>query len=487
MELEILRSPLSFLRHMLGALPNERALREYESWWQNEGKSISEATDRAGTPWLRMFDRGGQRVDEILFPREYWRCLRKGYQAGVVWRAFEEQSLLTCALLDYITCYYDPGLTCPYVISLATAVALDQHGGEALKARFLPHLIRKDESVWQGATWMTEIKGGSDLGSNVDTIARPSGDRWLLTGDKYFASNAGAELAVVAARPEGATHNVRGLALFLLPKRREDGTLNYSIRRLKDKVATRSVPTGEVELRDSEAWLLGSQERGVHLILEVLNLSRATNSLGSAAIAQRALAESADFAGQRIAFGKPVLDHPLLRKQFDERLETLQDAFALGWESVLRLNEVWRQKPPYSDRYHLFRLVAHLAKYWTSDVAPQIARWAMEVHGALGVLAEFPVERWFREAMVLTIWEGTSHRQILDGLEVMERKGAHRLLFEQLRDAADPAALEKMRRRVETHLALPQAQREAAAEEMFRDLAMFTARAVRNAAVPAAV
>jgi len=478
---------LSFLRHMLGALPNERALREYESWWQTEGASISEATDRAGTPWLRMFDRGGQRVDEILFPREYWRCLRKGYQAGVVWRAFEEQSLLTCALLDYITCYYDPGLTCPYVISLATAVALDQHGGEALKARFLPHLIRKDESVWQGATWMTEIKGGSDLGSNVDTIARPSGDRWLLTGDKYFASNAGAELAVVAARPEGATHNVRGLALFLLPKWREDGTVNYSIRRLKDKVATRSVPTGEVELRDSEAWLLGSQERGVHLILEVLNLSRATNSLGSAAIAQRALAESADFAGQRIAFGKPVLDHPLLRKQFDERLETLQDAFALGWESVLRLNEVWRQKPPYSDRYHLFRLVAHLAKYWTSDVAPQIARWAMEVHGALGVLAEFPVERWFREAMVLTIWEGTSHRQILDGLEVMERKGAHRLLFEQLRDAADPAALEKMRRRVETHLALPQAQREAAAEEMFRDLAMFTARAVRNAAVPAAV
>ncbi len=107
----------------------------------------------------------------------------------------------------------------------------------------------------------------------------------------------------------------------------------------------------------------------------------------------------------------------------------------------MRLNEVWREKPPYSDRYHLFRLVAHLAKYWTSDIAPQIARWAMEVHGALGVLAEFPVERWFREAMVLTIWEGTCHRQILDGLEVMERKGAHRLLFEQfpndgLRDAA---------------------------------------------------
>jgi acyl-CoA dehydrogenase len=487
MEIDVLRSPVSFLQNMLGALPHERVLREYESWWEAEGRHISDATDRAGTPWLRMFDRGGRRVDEILFAPEYRRALRQGYKAGVVWRAFEDQSLSASALLDYITCFYDPGLTCPYVVSLATAVALDQHGSEALKARFLPPLLRRDDAVWQGATWMTEIKGGSDLGANVETIAHPDGDRWLLTGDKYFASNAGADLAVVAARPAGAPPNVRGLALFLLPKFRQDGRLNYTIRRLKDKVATRSVPTGEVELRASEAWLLGSQDRGVHLILEVLNLSRATNALGSMAIAQRALAESADFARQRIAFGQPVFDHPLMRKQFDERIETLQDGFALAWESVVRLNQVWREKAPYSDRYHLFRLVAHMAKYWTSDIAPQMARWAMEVHGALGVLAEFPVERWFREAMVLTIWEGTCHRQILDGLEVMERKNAHRLLFDQLRDAADPADLAAMRRRVEDHLLLPQARREAGAEEIFRELAIFTARTVRRAAVPAEV
>ncbi len=479
MDLALLRSPVDFLKHMLGALPHEQALRDYQSWWEAEGQHISGATDRAGTPWLRMFDRQGNRVDEILFAPEYWRELRQGYKAGVVWRAFEDESLSASALLDYITCYYDPGLTCPYVISLATAVALDQHGSEELKARFLPQLLRRDDTVWQGATWMTEIKGGSDLGANVETVARLQDGRWLLTGDKYFASNAGADLAVVAARPQGAPAGVRGLALFLLPKRREDGQLNYTVRRLKDKVATRSVPTGEIELRDSEAWLLGSAERGVHLILEVLNLSRATNALGSMAIAQRALAESAAFAGHRIAFGKPVLDQPLMRKQFDAHMGTLQDGFALAWESILLLNDVWRQRPPYSDRYQLFRLVAHLAKYWTSDVAPQIARWAMEVHGALGVLAEFPVERWFREAMVLTIWEGTCHRQILDGLEVMERKRAHAFLFEHLRESADPSDLAAMRRRIDVHLELPQQLREAHAEEMFRELAMFTARTVR--------
>lgn len=474
-DLETLRSPIGFLELRLPKL--SEVFRNFDDWWQREGSRISDAVDRAGTPWLRMFDRAGKRVDEILFPPEYWKELHKGYDTGTVWRAFEEKSLLSCALLGYITCFYDPGLACPYTVSLATALAIDKYGDEELKARFLKPMLRRDGAAWQGATWMTEIRGGSDLGGNVETAARPRGRKWLLTGDKYFASNAGAELAVVAARPEGAPHNVRGLALFLVPKWRENGELNYSVRRLKDKVATRSVPTGEVELRDSEGYLLGDTENGIHLILEVLNLSRATNAMGSVAIAQRAMAEALAFAKQRVAFGKPVLEQPLLRKQFEERFDLLDAALALALETVRELDAVWREKAPYSERYHCFRLIAHLAKYWTSELAPEYAKWAMEVHGALGVLGEFPVERWFREAMVLTIWEGTSHRQILDGMEVMERKGAHRLLFERLAPVAQPEELERIRARVEHHLTLPQPEREAGAEEVFRDLAVFTSRA----------
>ena len=115
---------------------------------------------------------------------------------------------------------------------------------------------------------MTEVKGGSDLGANVETVAQRVQNGWLLTGDKYFASNAGAELAVVAARPEGSPRTVRGLALYAVPRQRHDGQLNYFIRRLKDKIATRSVPTGEIELRESEAWMLGQPEYGIYLILK---------------------------------------------------------------------------------------------------------------------------------------------------------------------------------------------------------------------------
>jgi acyl-CoA dehydrogenase len=457
---------------MHGDIPHMDLLQAEQEWWTAEGVAISQAIDRAGTPWVRMFDRSGKRVDEILYPREHQIILKRGYRAGVVWRALEERSLHSTCRLIYTIAFYDPGICCPYTVSLGTAVPLAKYGNAELQSRFLPPLVRKDDSVWQGATWMTEIKGGSDLGGAVETIARPAGGRWLLTGDKYFTSNAGAEVAVVAARLEGAPAGVRGLALLLVPRLREDGSLNYFLRRLKDKIATRSVPTGEVELRDSEGHLLGGPDGGIYLILEVLNLSRVANSVASVSLAQRAMAEALSFAECRAAFGKRILDHPLLRGQFEARLTALQGAYALAWESVALLNEVWMERPPYSARYHLFRLVAHLAKYWTAEFAVETARWGMEVHGGLGVLAEFGGERWLREAMILDIWEGTPHRQILDGLEVIERKHAHRMLFDHLGEFASPGELSEMESELERHLRLPAENREAQAEPVFKKLAI---------------
>jgi acyl-CoA dehydrogenase len=252
------------------------------------------------------------------------------------------------------------------------------------------------------------------------------------------------------------------------------------VRRLKDKIATRSVPTGEVELKDSEAHLLGTADAGVYLILEVLNLSRVANSVVAVALAQRAMAEALSYAEQRDAFGKKIVEHPLLRHQFEERLKALRTAFALAWESVELLNEVWLERLPYSERYHLFRLVAHLAKYWTAEFAVDTAKWAMEVHGGLGVLGEYGAERWLREAMILAIWEGTSHRQMLDGLEVMERKQAHKLLFRRLGEIAPEHELVEREAEIEEHLKLPAGEREALVEPVFRRLAVFVAETLRR-------
>ncbi len=474
-DFQSLLSPLTFLEPIVPSRELE-PLTEYEAWWRREGMAISSAVDRLGTAWLRMFDELGHRVDEILFPPEYWKMLKQGYQAGAIWRPFEDGSLRAHYLIDYVTCFFDAGLACPYIVSLSTAVPLKKYGPTKQQEQFLPQMLRRDEKVWQGATWMTEVKGGSDLGANVETKARRVADHWTLNGDKYFASNVSAELAIVAARPEGAQQGPKGLALFLVPRYRKHGELNYFIRRLKNKIGTRSVPTGEVELRDSEAYLIGRQEWGLYLILESLNLSRVGNIAGSVALAQRALADALTFAQQRVAFGRPIFEHPLMRRQFEQRFTQLQQARALMWEAIQLLDEVWQEKPRYSDRYHLFRLVTHLAKYWTAELAVQLAKWGMEVHGGVGVLAEYSPERWLREAMILPIWEGTPHRQMLDGLEVMERKRGHKLLFDHLAPNSNSAELQEMSSRIEFLLQLPLDEKEAGIEEVFKDLAEFVAR-----------
>lgn len=483
--LQFLKSPLIFLNHLIDP-ENTSVLKDYESWWLAEGVAISEAVDRAGTPWLRMFDQFGKRTDEILFPPDYWKMLRRGYQTGALWRAFEGTSLRMHYLIDYVTCFFDAGLGCPYIVSLSTTVPIKKYGTPELQQKFLAQLLRRDGSNWQGATWMTEVKGGSDLGANVDTVARRNptvkegAEGWLLNGDKYFASNVGAELAIVAARPEGAPKTVQGVALFLVPRYRDDGQLNYFVRRLKPKIGTRSVPTGEVELRDSEAYLLGKQEWGIYLILESLNLSRVGNIVGSVALAQRALADALTFAERRIAFGKPIIEHPLLGRQFEERFTQLRNARALMWETIELLDEVWQETPRYTDRYHLFRLVTHLAKYWTAELAVQFAKWNMEVHGGMGVLAEYSAERWLREAVILPIWEGTPHRQMVDGLEVIDRKRAHEMLFDYVAPFADASELQDIASRVNRHLLLSADEKEAAIEDVFRRLAIFTAHTLTN-------
>ena len=135
MNLDIVRSPFSFLTAMIGSTAYDDVLREWETYWEREGRAISEAVDHAGTPWVRMFDAAGKRFDEILYAPEYWRLLKKGYRSGVLWRAFEDKSLLPSLLLMYVTSFYDCGLTCPYTVSLSTAVPLSKYGEDGLKKR----------------------------------------------------------------------------------------------------------------------------------------------------------------------------------------------------------------------------------------------------------------------------------------------------------------------------------------------------------------
>ncbi len=468
MRIDILMGgPVAFLREEMGFPVSER-LMDYQNWWENEGFALSLEIDRRGTPHLKQFNERGERVDEILYPPSYQYLLSAGYAAGIISEVAHRHDLRLSYQLGFIASYYDPGLYCPYTVTLSTWVPLYKYFEGPEREYFLGQFGRTEPPYWQGATWMTEIGSGSDLGNHVHTRAWLREGRWYLTGEKYFSSNVGAQVAVVAARPEKAPLGPKGLALFLVPRQRQDGSLNYLIRRLKDKIGTRSVPTGEVELHNAEAYLIGEAAQGIYYILEVLNFSRIANAVGVVAHGLHALRKAYEFARERYLFGRFLAEQPLFQKELAYHYDQLRVAGALAWLAEQWLEITWLEKPPYSQRYAIFRLLSHLAKYWTAEVALRAAHWAIEIWGGLGILAEFPVERFLRELLITNIWEGTRHRHLLDGWEILCK--AH--LTEALRniwavESADPGLVKELERLT----ALPESEAVSFIEPVFSRLA----------------
>src|SRR5437868_8169706 len=170
-------------------------------------------------------------------------------------------------------------------------------------------------TMWKSTQFMTERSGGYDVGA-IETTARHEDGEWRLFGDKWFCSHADADVALLLARPEGAPAGTKGLALFALPRRLKDGRRNtYKIVRLKDKLGTRSMASGEIRLEGAVAYLVGEQNRGLKQMMEQVNLSRLSHGVRAAAMMRRCVNEAMISARTRTAFGKTIIDYPLLRRQ----------------------------------------------------------------------------------------------------------------------------------------------------------------------------
>jgi len=340
----------------------------------------------------------------------------------------------------------DPGIFCTITLNNQTAYALNKYGGKELQRQFLPHFISdKPDEIWYGATFYTELQGGSDLGANPavahqGTGAAPKVQAWNSSGlwlisskDKYFASNAGlANGTLVTARPEGNPPGNKGLALFFVPAFRENGSANYVIRRLEDKLGTRAVPSGEVEMKNSEAYLIGAAQQGIYIALEVLLLARLANSVAAMGIARKAMLEAFYYCHNRLAFGRRLFEHSLVKKDLLEIEVELQANLMLAFKAVEKFENIKNDTPPYSQEYHYARFLAHIAKNMTADASARITQQAMELYGGIGFLEDFPVARWHREALITPIWEGTSIIQALDLMEAIIKKNAHELFFREM-------------------------------------------------------
>ncbi len=391
---------------------------ELHRFGQFAGEDIYETVyhvDQDAPPVLVTHDLDGQRVDRArVSPAE--RVVLKA-AAHINRPPYEGGSWHHHFALGYLM--GDPGLYCVLTITNQTVYGIH---------KYAPSFAAWKEAMLSGdafgATWMTEIQGGSDLGANI-AVARRQADAWRLTGEKYFASGAGlADYALVTARPEGARPGAKGLALFLLPRVDSTGKLNFTVRRLKDKSATRAVPTGEVELAGSEAHLMGREEDGVYLTLEILNVSRLANAVGAMATAKKAHLEVLERVRRREAFGKRLRDHPLIRRDLTDMAVRTAGGLALAFRAVDAFDRVWSERRPYSAAYHYARFLIHLAKNRTAEHAAAITSLGMELFGGLGFLEEYAIARWHREALITPIWEGPSNIQALDFLESIQKHHA---------------------------------------------------------------
>jgi alkylation response protein AidB-like acyl-CoA dehydrogenase len=424
----------------------------------------AEQTDR-NPPRLERYDRWGHDISHVVQPTSFIESKRAVLEAQKTLKDDARRAGVNPSLplfaANYLLNQADIGMGC----------ALGTGGGmvKSLVAAYAPadvrdHVLAKFETgEWEGETaqLLTERTGGSDLGV-LETTATRHADSWRLNGFKWFASNCDGQVFVVLAKPEGAPDSGRGVANFLVLRTRRDGSRNgVRIRRLKDKLGTRSVASGEVEFVDAEAFLLSGEAsdragqaglhdgKGLGRMMELTNAARLGIALFGLGNARRALVESLCYARQRRAFGDRLLDKPLMRRKLAEMIVDVEAAQALvfdGWASLGFANHRQPRAVPQ-------RIAVPVTKLKVCRLGITAASDAIEIHGGNGYIETWPVARLLRDAQVNTIWEGPDNILCLDVRRGIERTQAHQPLLERLRDAAsvsdDDDTTRLVRRRID--------------------------------------
>lgn len=341
--------------------------------------------------------------------------------------------------LTYLFVQAEFGLCCPVSMTDSLTRTLRKYGAPELVERYLPSLTSRDfDSLYQGAMFMTEQAAGSDV-ARTRTVARQKDGAWTLHGDKWFCSNPDADLAMVLARPEDAPEGMAGVSLFLLPKHRPDGSRNaYRIVRLKDKLGTRSMASGEIVLEGATAYLIGEVGRGFQQMADMVNMSRLSNGVRAAGLMRRGLNEALFVARQRQAFGKRLVDMPLMQRQLLKLMLPAEQARSLFMQIATLLP---RADGGDEAAQKCVRILTPLIKFRACRDARRATGDAMEVRGGVGYIEEWSDARLVRDAHLGSIWEGTSNIVALDIARAVTREGALEPLARHLRGLLDEAAL----------------------------------------------
>jgi putative acyl-CoA dehydrogenase len=412
--------------------------REGGGWIEPEARKLGELCGRPETinlgvlanrfaPELRTHDRFGNRIDEVTYHSAYHDLMRLGIEAkchSLPWVEERSGSHVARAALVMIRHQVDEGTSCPITMTFAAIPSLrlqPQHfhewGRRALSAAYDPRSIPATQKA--GILFgmgMTERQGGSDVRANT-TVAEPahadgSPDEYVITGHKWFCSAPMCDAFLILAQAPG------GLSCFLLPRWRPDGSRNaFHLLRLKDKLGNRSNASSEVEFRRAYALLVGEEGRGVRTIMEMVRHTRLDCALGSASSIRKAVAEATHHAAYRSAFGRVLVDQPLMRNVLAELCLESEAATAFA----IRLGRAFDRSGQDAQEEKFLRVATAIAKYFITKRAPEVVAEALECLGGNGYVEESSLPRLYRDAPLNSLWEGAGNVQCLDVLRAMQK------------------------------------------------------------------
>jgi putative acyl-CoA dehydrogenase len=408
---------------------------------RSENLRLGELANRH-PPTLHTHDRFGHRVDEVEFHPAWHELLRIGVahqHHSLPWTDPRTGAHVARAALNMLRHQVDEGASCPLTMTFAVVPSLRLQ--PELVAEWLPRILSDEydprfipptqkRGVLFGMA-LTERQGGSDVQSNT-TRALPlnkngPGEEYEINGHKWFCSAPMCDAFLTLAQTE------RGLSCFLLPRLLQDGTRNgFLLQRLKDKLGNRSNASSEVEFRGARARMIGEEGRGVPAIIEMVRHTRLDCAFGSAATMRRALAEALHHCTYRHAFGKRLLDQPLMKNVLADLCLESEAATALA----MRLARGFDESPHDEDQRRFTRLATALGKYWITKRAVAVVAEALECLGGNGYVEESPLPRLYRDAPLNSIWEGSGNVQCLEMLRAVKKDaGTLEITLQEIRAA----------------------------------------------------
>jgi putative acyl-CoA dehydrogenase len=449
------------------------------------------------TPELHSHDRFGRRVDLVEFHPSYHALMATAVGAGLhgtPWAEVGDSPHVQRAAGFMLFTELEPSTLCPISMTYAVTPALRSNAaiyadwGSKLTSRIYDPALKPwhdKPGVTMGMS-MTEKQGGSDVRANT-TRAEPAGrdgwgERYALTGHKWFMSAPMCDAFLVLAQAPG------GLSCFFLPRVLADGSLNaIHIQRLKDKLGNRANASSEVEFEGASAWLVGDEGRGVPQILAMGSMTRLDCALGTSGLMRQALSLALNHCAQRMAFGKLLIDQPLMRNVLADLALESEAATALA----IRLARTFDRTTDAHEAV-MARLLTPIAKYWICKRGSHFAEEAMECLGGNGYVeegGEGVMARIYREMPVNSIWEGAGNIMALDLLRALRKADAAEALAHELSAAqgAHPA-LDRLAAALPLRLDNISAETaELEARRLAQDVALAVQAALLYQTAPAAV